>query len=103
MRRGQGSRARARLRALVVVGLDDAACAGHDPRLWAEPDRAAHGGITDDADPAQVRRAKTICAACPCRVECGLWALEHDELGIWGGMTRAERNRIRAQIEEAVE
>ena len=79
--------------------LPDAACRGHDPEMWSEPDGAASSGIRADADPEQVRAANQVCATCPARIPCGTWAIEHEEVGIWGGMTRHERKLIRAQIQ----
>ena len=78
--------------------LPRAACLGHDPVLWAEPDGVQHQGIRADADPEQVRAAKAICATCEDRIECGTWAIENEEVGIWGGMTRRERDHIKRQI-----
>jgi len=43
----------------------------------------------------QSRKAKAICQPCPVRESCRDWAIEHQEIGIWGGTTTAERNRIR--------
>lgn len=44
------------------------------------------------------REAKKICASCSFLVPCGEWALRHAEpYGIYGGMTVADRNRIRKE------
>jgi WhiB family transcriptional regulator, redox-sensing transcriptional regulator len=51
----------------------------------------------DDRSPA-TRQAVAICRACPERLDCGSWALDHDEDGVWGGMTRQERDLIRRQL-----
>ncbi|MEB3031767.1 WhiB family transcriptional regulator [[Mycobacterium] nativiensis] len=53
----------------------------------------------DDADPTpraeKVATAKAICALCPVRDECLQAALDNDEeFGVWGGLTKAERNRL---------
>ena len=34
------------------------------------------------------------CNSCPVKRECRNWAIIHDEYGIWGGLTKKERNRI---------
>jgi Transcription factor WhiB len=40
------------------------------------------------------RVAKAICAACPVRQPCALYALVHRELhGVWGGLSEADRRR----------
>ena len=73
-------------------GLDwraNAACRGTDPELFF-PD--------DDSGPARARikQAKTICRGCPVSVSCLNWALTSgEEGGIWGGLTEAERLRLR--------
>lgn len=43
----------------------------------------------------QAAPAKRLCAACPVREACLAVALEHRELGVWGGTTEAERARMR--------
>ena len=64
--------------------MDDAACAEVGGDLWF-PEK---GGATKDA--------KTICAACPVREECLAYAIRNDEEhGIWGGVSRMERRRMR--------
>lgn len=62
-----------------------AACRGLDPALL----------YPDDDDPAAVARAKTVCGACPVQAQC----LEHalaarEKLGVWGGLTARERQRL---------
>ncbi len=47
-------------------------------------------GITPEA-----RIAKRICKACPYKNPCLEWALENNELGIWGGTTAYERRGLR--------
>lgn len=36
-----------------------------------------------------------ICAACPVRAECATAAIDRDEWGIWGGLTREQRAELR--------
>ncbi|MDQ5874483.1 MAG: WhiB family transcriptional regulator [Actinomycetota bacterium] len=60
-------------------------CVGHpDPDLWF-PERGR------SAEPA-----KRICARCPVREECLEWALQHEDFGVWGGLSAQERKRTRA-------
>jgi len=40
-----------------------------------------------------VIEAKSYCYRCPVRVECLEHAIANEELGIWGGMTTAERRK----------
>lgn len=42
-----------------------------------------------------IRVAQAICRMCPYTERCLEWALEHYEIGIWGGTTEGERRRIR--------
>lgn len=59
-------------------------CAQTDPDLFFPEDKSS-------------RVPKAICARCPVRVTCLDYAIENNETqGIWGGMTAAERRRIRA-------
>ena len=39
--------------------------------------------------------AINVCRTCPHQAECLAWAVEHDECGIWGGVTERERRRVR--------
>lgn len=72
--------------AWVTEGL----CAQVDPELFF-PEK---GGST--------RTSKGVCAACPVRVECLTWALEHDERhGVWGGLSERERRRLRKPATDA--
>ncbi|MGH9213060.1 MAG: WhiB family transcriptional regulator [Acidimicrobiales bacterium] len=41
-----------------------------------------------------VARAKAVCALCPVWAECLAFGL-HEGHGIWGGLTRSERARLR--------
>ena len=73
-------------------------CHAGDPDLWfAET-------------PADLERAKTLCAACPIRRQCLTAALERSEpWGVWGGeilergsIVRRKRPRGRPRKEEVV-
>lgn len=65
-----------------------AACRDSDPELFFP---------IGDAGPArtQEHRARGVCAGCPVREACLLWALDHGPEGVWGGTTTAERHRMR--------
>ena len=59
-------------------------CPETDPELWFPP----------KGNPG--KEAKAICAGCEVRAECLACAIEMDEeFGIWGGLNRAERVRLR--------
>ena len=65
--------------------LDDAVCKGLDPELFY-----AEAG-------AAVTKAKSLCAACPVRVQCLEWGIRREEFGVWGGTTARERAAIRRE------
>ncbi len=46
---------------------------------------------------AQISLAKALCSRCPAIAACGAWAIEHGELGIWGGLSEGDRHRLRRQ------
>jgi WhiB family redox-sensing transcriptional regulator len=65
-----------------------AACRGEDSGLFFPP---------NDAEPreqrlARERKAKSICAGCPVRIECLEYAVRiREPHGIWGGLNENER------------
>lgn len=61
--------------------MDAALCAQADPDAWFP-------------DPGQRNdKPKTICRSCPVQAECLAYAVENDEMGIWGGTSETERGR----------
>ena len=82
---------------------------GHDDHAWRGR-AACRGAATglffpDGHQPgywAQVAEAKAVCAGCIVREQCRTWALAHPaERGMWGGLTEAERRRLRKASREA--
>jgi len=68
-----------------------AACRGDDAGLFFGP---SHLEARDERE-ARERRAKSICAICPVRIECLEYALRTKEPhGIWGGLNELERRRL---------
>jgi WhiB family redox-sensing transcriptional regulator len=66
----------------------DAACRGPQAVAFFPPSHPER----KDERLSRESRAKSICAACPVRVECLAYALDIREVhGIWGGLTEAER------------
>jgi WhiB family redox-sensing transcriptional regulator len=39
----------------------------------------------------------TWCRHCPVRTDCLQWALDHDEHGVWGGMTERQRRQLKGR------
>jgi WhiB family redox-sensing transcriptional regulator len=66
-----------------------AACRDADPDLFFPLARE------DSETLAQIEVAKTYCRTCLVIQECLSYALAHGSVGIWGGMTDAERNEMR--------
>ncbi len=61
-----------------------ALCLRANPDLWFPVEQ--DGGT----------EAVTICWACPVRIDCLGWAIEHNEReGIWGGLSAKSRVRLR--------
>lgn len=62
----------------------EAACLGVDQDLFLAPSRGHY------------REGKAICASCRVRVDCLDYALARNiSCGLWGGLSPAERERIR--------
>jgi hypothetical protein len=45
------------------------------------------------------KEAKAICAECPYKKACLKYAMDHSEIGIWGGTTELERKRMKNRTE----
>ena len=70
---------------------ESAACRQADPELFFPI------GATGMAQ-ADIQRAKAICASCPVRRPCLIYALATgQEFGIWGGRDENERRLLRRQ------
>jgi WhiB family transcriptional regulator, redox-sensing transcriptional regulator len=41
------------------------------------------------------KTAKAICAGCPVEAQCMDYAIANSEVGVWGGTTERQRNKIR--------
>lgn len=63
--------------------MQQAACVGRGDLFFADHMRTI------------VRQAKRICSACAVKHECLAYALEGDEIGVWGGMTANERRKLK--------
>ncbi|MDP9403226.1 MAG: WhiB family transcriptional regulator [Actinomycetota bacterium] len=46
--------------------------------------------------PPDVAPALAVCFACPVQAPCRAYALDHGELGVWGGTTDRHRREQRA-------
>lgn len=50
------------------------------------------------------QQAIAICnrnGGCPVKTTCLLWALDHEEIGTWGGMTETQRRKFKKKLAKA--
>jgi WhiB family transcriptional regulator, redox-sensing transcriptional regulator len=67
--------------------IADAACAGEPTDLFFPEDESA------------TELAKSICGRCKVRAQCVSYAIDIPSLdGVWGGLTRQERLRLRRKM-----
>lgn len=66
------------------------ACRTSDPERWFPPVKTPR---------EEIREVKKVCHSCPVLQNCGTYALRqgYDFPGIWGGMTKRERNVLLGQ------
>lgn len=73
----------------VPAWYDEARCQDADPSLFFPDKRGSTG------------EAKAVCDACPVVDECLRYALDelgpHDDHGVWGGTSRAQRTTMRRE------
>lgn len=68
------------------------------PAACTEPSADPDIFFTDPKEPTyrkDTAKAKTFCERCVYKTECLVWALEANEIGVWGGTTDIERRKIR--------
>lgn len=76
------------------LGNGDAPCAETYPDMFF-PDEPKGGMIQVRVTYEYENSAKKVCAECPYRAECLLFAMKNPELaGIWGGLTELERFKL---------
>jgi hypothetical protein len=68
---------------MCTLDSEDQACDGMDSELFYSE------------EPADIELAKAVCARCPVRWRCLAAGLEGDEYGVWGGLSRTEREALR--------
>lgn len=69
-----------------------AACAGMGPDLFFPAGEQTTQAV------AQTAAAKAVCAGCPVRLHCLVWALAANaESGVWGGWSPGERQGLRRE------
>ena len=75
----------------------DAACRNHPTELFFPSTRGRLRTSRRLVSVGQLQEvaALDVCATCPVREECLEYALDRDEVGVWGGTTDRDRRRIR--------
>jgi hypothetical protein len=49
----------------------------------------------DKADGESAGQAKRLCRSCPVLAQCGIYGIQFERYGVWGGLTPVERRAIR--------
>jgi WhiB family redox-sensing transcriptional regulator len=69
-----------------------------DPHAWRAL-AACRGIETDEFYPDSPSELTVVaaqtCTGCLVRTDCLMWGVEHEDHGIWGGLTEAQRARMR--------
>lgn len=66
-------------------------CANMDTDIFFMPD---DDKLNRKERSERILRAKRICNGCPVMKRCQNYAINHNEVGVWGGMTEKERNEL---------
>lgn len=67
-------------------------CAEVGGEYWFPEDISGEGKYED------INLAKRICGNCRHRIECAEWGIHKERYGIWGGLTRFDRIKIRRRL-----
>lgn len=70
-----------------LIGLEDAVPCTAVPEIFAE----TINGDGRKVSKAAINEAKLHCGPCPVRQACGQFALDTNQVGVWGGSSGAER------------
>jgi WhiB family redox-sensing transcriptional regulator len=63
-------------------------CRGEDPTWWTG----------ENSRSTQAHAARRICSGCPVQAECATYGIENNEpTGIWGGLSKKDRDRLRSK------
>lgn len=75
----------------------DAPCAETYPDAYFTEDVEGPDGKIVSSSYKHEADAKKVCIMCPKRLDCLQFALDVNEIGIWGGTTENERKKIKRQ------
>ena len=79
-----------------LVDFDPPCAETYPDAYFTEDTEDANGKIVGSAYKHE-RDAKTVCISCDARLACLKYALDNNEIGIWGGTTEGERKKIKRQ------
>lgn len=84
----------------LLETTETARCSEVDPDLFTPMDKYKDlkGGSRGKSQYINEGAAKQICSTCPLKVECLVYALEADQIGIWGGTTDRERQNMKRRV-----
>lgn len=69
-------------------------CATADPEAFFPQEIEVNGKVVSSKYYDE-KSAKKVCANCPYKIDCLVYAMENDVLGIWGGTTEKDRRDLR--------
>lgn len=71
----------------------------HKPEPWMADALCAQvdGDVWFPAVGGSAKEAKAICKQCPVLEQCLAFAVEHHEMGIWGGTSEKQRQALRRE------
>ena len=70
------------------VDWEKAACAGLPVNYFYDVEESREAF-------KEMALVRPVCMACPIQMDCLKWGFEHEEFGVWGGLTEAERDAFR--------
>jgi WhiB family redox-sensing transcriptional regulator len=70
-----------------VINMEKASCTTVNPDIF----------FPEVMSRTAVAEAKAVCAGCQVAASCLTWALENQEMGIWGGATETERKLMKTR------
>jgi WhiB family redox-sensing transcriptional regulator len=73
-------------------------CSETDPEAFYPIDLNDFAGGAGTSKYYNEAGAKAVCKACPYVMRCLMYAIENNEMGIWGGTTDSDRKSIRRAI-----
>lgn len=77
------------------MAVSDIPCAQAAPEIFFSEEEEDENGKVISSVYKNEQAAKALCAQCPVRVKCLMFALEQNDIGIWGGTTERERRSIK--------